>query len=160
MFTLAPETKRLLDLFLDAQYGTVFSYGQILKETGLDVMEKDRGRIYSVNRILERDHMRSVLNVRGVGYKVALPQEHRVSMAIRKGRAGSQIERAIKTGGAANIALLDPVETQTLADMTVHMTRVHQALAHHDARIARLEEWKNKVAPEEPPIDGTLEESG
>lgn len=156
MFKLSPKTRRLLDLFVNADYGTEFTYAEILKETECDLLESDRQRIYSVNRILERDHRKSVLNMRGHGYKVAHPREHSESMKLRKHRAGKQIQLAQRTGSATNIALLSSQETQVLADMQVWVSRVSQALQYHDNRLSRIEKRLGIV--DEPAVEGVAEE--
>jgi len=161
MFELHPKTKKLLELFATAPYGTTFTYAEILQATDCDLMEGDRQRIYTVLRRLERDHQRTLLNQRGTGYKVADPTEHVSSMLVRKGRAGRQIQLAQRTSSATNLDHLNSVQVQTWADATAWISRASQILAHHDRRIERLEERMNRVDPdgvEEPPVNGSAEE--
>lgn len=155
MFQLSPKTRRLLGLFVDAEYGAEFTYAEILHETECDLMESDRQRVYSVNRILERDHRRTLLNLRGRGYKVAHPREHVEAMTIRKRRAGNQIELATRTGQATAIEMLDDGELRTFADTQVAISRVAQALQYHDQRLARIEQ---KLGLNEPAVEGDAEE--
>lgn len=156
MFQLSPKTRRLLALFTDADYGTEFTYAEILQETECDLMEGDRGRVYSVNRILERDHRKSLLNMRGRGYKVAHPRDHAGSMTLRKHRAGKQIELAARTGEATAIDRLNEQELRTFADTQVAISRVAQALQYHEKRLARIE--KRLGLTDEPVVEGEAEE--
>lgn len=156
MFQLSPKTRRLLALFIDADYGAEFTYAEILQETECDLLETDRQRVYSVNRILERDHRRSLLNIRGRGYKVAHPREHAESMTIRKHRAGKQIQLAARTGQATAIEQLTEGELRTFADTQVAISRVAQALQYHEQRLARIEQ-KLGLA-DEPAVEGEAEE--
>lgn len=161
MFELHPKTTKLLELFVDAEYGTSFTYGEILQATECDLLEGDRQRIYTVLRRLERDHQRTLVNLRGIGYKIAHPAEHVSSMMVRKGRAGRQVQLAQRTGSATNLDMLDTTQVQSWADATAWISRASQILAHHDRRIERLEERMNRVDPEgeeEPPVNGTAEE--
>jgi hypothetical protein len=157
MFEMSDKTKLLLDLFLDAEYGDEFTYAEIAEKTGCDVASADRQRVYSVNRVLERDHLRSLLNLRGRGYKVAHPREHVDSMSVRRQRAGTQIERAARTGDATRIDLLGPADMRSLTDARVWVSRVEQALRHHDARLERLERVLGVETPRE--VEGTAEDA-
>lgn len=139
MFELAPATRKLLALFRDADYGTMFPYAEILEATECDVMGSDRSRIYTVNRRLELDHDRTLLNVRGQGYKVALPSEHVGSMQVRRERAGKQVALARRTGSAAPVALLDDDDRRTLVNIVGHLGRIEQAIGAHDARLEAIE---------------------
>lgn len=156
MFELAAKTRKLLDLFVNAEYGTTITYAQILRETDCDIMEGDRQRIYTVLRRLERDHEKTLLNLRGVGYKVANPNEFVASMMVRKGRAGKQIQLARRTGDATPIGLMAPADVQTWADAQAWMGRAEQIIAHHDRRIERLERLQGIT--DEPAVEGNAEE--
>lgn len=146
MFELAPKTEKLLGLFASSDYGTEFSYEKILSETGCDLREGDRQRIYTVVRRLERDHRRTLLNLRGRGYKVAQPGEFVGSMRVRAGRAKTQIVLAERTGQATPLELLNDIESREHADYGVFVSRVKQAFAYQtawnaqqDRRIAEIE---------------------
>lgn len=161
MFELAAKTKKLLDLFASAPYGTTFTYGQILQATNCDLIERDRQRIYTVIRHLERYHQKTLLNLRGIGYKVAEPNQHVDSMMTRKGRASRQVALARRTGSATPLDLLDRNEVKTWSDAQAWMSRAEQILAHHDRRIERLEARMNRVDPvgKKPlEIEGTAED--
>lgn len=161
MFELAPKTKKLLELFIAAPYGATFTYAEILHKTGCDLMERDRQRIYTVIRHLERSHQKTLLNQRGLGYKVAQPNQHVDSMMIRKGRASRQVALARRTGAATPIDLLSSDEVRTWADAQAWMSRAEQMLLHHNRRIEQLEARMNRVDPDgsnTSEIEGTAEE--
>lgn len=153
---MAAATKALLDYFLRLDYGDVARYAVILDETGCDVTAGARSRIYSVVRRLEAEHDRTLVNVRGVGYRVALPAEHVNVMSIRKGRAGRQIELAQRTGKATSLQHLDAGESQRLSDAMNHLSRISQAVTYHDRRIERIERHLGIQA--EAAVDATAEE--
>lgn len=158
MFRLSPKTRRLLALFVEADYGSEFTYAEILNATECDLLEGDRQRIYSVVRILERDHRKTLVNMRGRGYKVPHPRDHPESMTQRKHRAGKQIELAARTGQATALELLSEGELRTFADTQVAISRVAQALQYHESRLARIEQQLGLT--DEPAVDGSAEEIG
>lgn len=146
MFELHAKTKKLLDLFASAEYGTEFSYAHILQESGCDLMQGDRQRIYTVVRRLERDHRRTLLNLRGRGYKIAQPGEHVESMRVRAGKAKRHVSLARRTGDATPLDLLTDTERRSLADQMAFNAHVVQALKYQSAwnrtqddRIAAIE---------------------
>lgn len=156
MFQLQQKTKDLIRLFVEADYGTEFTYAQILAETECDVMEKERHRIYTAVGVLEREHRKTLVNLRGRGYKVALPGEHAQEMLGRKRRVRKQVGLATRTGKATPLERLNDSELRSFADAQVAIGRLAQAVDHHDRRIARLEQHVGIT--EETPIDGTAEE--
>lgn len=156
MFAMAPETRRLLELFRDAEYGAEFSYAEILNETGCDLAGGHRQRVYTVNDHLERDHLRSLVNIRGVGYKIAHPREHTDSMRARKQRAGRQIVKAKRTGQATDLSALTEIETREWSDVTTWISRAEQMFAHHERRLERIE--RQLGLSEQESVDGTAEE--
>lgn len=139
MFELAPATRKLLTLFVEADYGTVFTYAAILAETECDLTGPDRSRIYTVIRRLELDHERTLMNVRGSGYKVALPSEHVASMQVRRERAGQQVALARRTGSATSVARLGSDDRVALVNIVSHLGRIEQAIGAHDARLEAIE---------------------
>lgn len=147
MFELHPKTKKLLEEFAAADYGAEFSYAEILQSTGCDLLDGDRQRIYTVIRRLERDHRRTLMNLRGRGYRVAKPGEHVESMRVRTGRAKRHMALARRTGDATPLDLLDDSERRTLADQMAFNSHVVQALRYQsswnrdqDERIAAIED--------------------
>lgn len=146
MFELHAKTKKLLECFASADYGTEFSYAEILQKTGCDLVESDRQRIYTVVRRLERDHRRTLMNLRGRGYKVARPAEFVESARVRTGRAKRHVSLAKRTLDATPLDLLNDVERRTHADQMAFNSQVVQALkyqsvwnASQDDRIAAIE---------------------
>lgn len=168
MFQLQPKTRHLVELFMDAPYGTEFTYAQILQATECDVTDVDRQRIYRVIHILERDHQRTLLNNRGRGYRVAQPGEFADSMMSRRRRAGTQIEKAIHTGNGAPTTQMSDSERQRLTDAEVAITGMQAMIAYQNKQMAREKKRVNRElgriakhvglpAPESP-IEGTAEE--
>ncbi len=50
MFEMSEKSKKLLDLFVQAEKGTVFSYAEVLQKTGCDLTEGDRSWLASSRR--------------------------------------------------------------------------------------------------------------
>jgi hypothetical protein len=149
MFEIHPDTQKLLDLFCDADYGQMFSYAKIRQETGVDLME-DRQRIYTVNKRLQKDHLRTLRNVRGQGYKVALPGEHRVSADERIIRSRKQVGRGLETIKATPFSLLTDEESRESSDVGARMSMIVRAFEQQslwnrqqDRRLKRIEKRLN-----------------
>lgn len=158
MFTLAPATKRLLEFLLAADYGDKFSYAEILQQTGCDVSGEGRDyqRLVTVNRILERDHLRSIGTIRGYGKQVRLPGEHVDGAQERRRRAAKQTTLALRTLDATNQSLLSQSDLRELVDTRAHLSQLDQMVRFHNNRLNRIE--KHLGIAEPPSVDGTAEE--
>ena len=161
MFELAPETKKLLDLFAK---GGLRHRVQLCGDSASDRL-RSRGRRssadYTVIRRLERDHCRTLLNLRARGYKVARPGEFVTSMRVRGGKAKRQIVLAKRTEAATPWDLLSEMEGQELTDYSVFVSRVDQAFARvdrelssQDRRIAAIEDELRERRNQHPVIEG------
>jgi hypothetical protein len=78
----------LVDEFRNVARGTTLTYDELGESLDLDPV-KDRRAIQAAvgqaSKALSRDHERSLVAVRGVGYRVALPDEH-IDLAGRQQR--------------------------------------------------------------------------
>jgi hypothetical protein len=80
-------------------------------------------------------------------------------MMVRKGRAGTQIRLARRTGDATNLSLLDSGEVRTWADAQAWMSRAEQVVAYHNRRIERLEARMDRVdGGDDDAVEGTADE--
>lgn len=82
----------LVDRFAAVDRGTTVTYGELAEVLDLDPM-KDRkaisAAVRAASRALSREHERSLVAVRNVGYRVALPEEH-VELATGQQRRSSR----------------------------------------------------------------------
>lgn len=139
MFQLAPKTKRLVDLFADAEYGDSFTYAEILRETDCDVAGDDRTRIYSAIRVLEREHEKTLTNERGQGYLVTPPERFKDEIQGRIRTAGKQMIRAKHTGSAAPLSKLDDTQRRELVAVQTHVAVLDQQMRGINKRVERIE---------------------
>mgnify|MGYP001564364509 CR=1 FL=1 len=90
----------ICDLTAGAEPGTVFSYGEIGRAlaSGTDRSYDTvavRSAAVSATNMLEAVHKRTLQNVRGVGYRVALAKEHMGLASLRQDKASRQIRKAL-----------------------------------------------------------------
>lgn len=127
----------LVDEFANVDRGTVITYEELGKVLGLDpANEADkraiRSAVYHATRALSKDHDRSLVAVRGVGYRVVLPGEH-VELAGRQQRKSTRALVRAKTH-------VDHVDLSELSDegkRIVHATA--SALAWQQGQMRRMD---------------------
>jgi hypothetical protein len=125
----------LVDEFAAVDRGTTISYDQMAEVLDLDPLEDRKAisaAVRSASRVLSSEHERSLVPVRNVGYRVALPDEH-VELA------GEQQRRSRK----ALVRARNHVEHVDLSGLSDEGKRiVHaaaSALAWQHAQIQRLD---------------------
>lgn len=147
------------DIFATAERGTVVMYDHLRQEMACDQASMQAAVRQAVPR-LEKQMNRTLTPVRGVGYRVVLPEGH-IELARQHldkarestNRAKSKVEHVDLNGV--------PVEArQALTAIRDHVVRVSAALdslnrsrEEHEARIQRLER-RLGVEPEPKVIDG------
>ncbi len=75
------------------EVGEEFSYEKLRSITGFDVKGRNRPLIYRANKILLQKQSVMLKNIRGVGYKLATPEEQLKSAGFRRVRAGRQAKK-------------------------------------------------------------------
>lgn len=76
----------------ESPIGEQLTFSQIKSITGFNI-SKHRGVIYRANKLLLENHNKMLKNVRGVGYKMATPEEQLRIASFRKIRAGRQARK-------------------------------------------------------------------
>ena len=121
-FTIAREdgrsnTQVLLDCVRPGEPGRVFSYDDLAAalEVG-STTRYDRAAIASIVRNaygrLLREQQRTLINVRGRGYRLAHAKDHRGVALVRTRKADAQIQRGIQVVQNVRWDELDPVARQ------------------------------------------------
>jgi hypothetical protein len=127
--------RTLVDLFAKVDRGAVVTFEDLAEELGLDSVQDRRAIQAAVNqaqKTLSREHDRSLTSVRGVGYRVALPDEH-VDLAGRQQRKG---RRALQRAQVH----VDHVDLSALSDEGRQIVyAAARALAWQQQQIKRLD---------------------
>jgi hypothetical protein len=132
------EHARLLDYGVEIDYSTI--------EDILDFDIRDRGRwvVTRTDRELQRHDQKALLNVRRVGYRIALPAEHEMLIRQRQRRSRRQVHKGVQVGRATNLSMIDEAARRRISDLTDHMAAVEARIAYAESRnqekFARLEE--------------------
>lgn len=127
MFTTStPQWGPLYDALRGHTPGTVIAYDALTAATGLSIYTIQR-RIGRAIRELERTDQRTVVNVPGVGYRVAHAGEH-IDLARRQLRLA---RRRVRRGG-------DIIEATNLEDLTCEERDRLERTQDHAARVAEV----------------------
>lgn len=87
--------KTALEMFLkDKEVGTFFSFSDLSKACGVDVL-KYRDVIESAKKRLIRHHKKVLVNIRGLGYKLALSDETLEEGATYRNKAHRSAKKSV-----------------------------------------------------------------
>lgn len=107
----------------DIEPGKLLTYPKLLELTGYDFQGKSRTCIVrSVNRHMLQNDKKMLINVRGIGYKIGLPDEQVSHGKFRKIRAGRQVKSGMQELLNVDTKNMSADERQRLNDLTNHMT--------------------------------------
>jgi hypothetical protein len=125
----------LVDEFRNVARGTTLTYDELGESLDLDPV-KDRRAIQAAvgqaSKALSRDHERSLVAVRGVGYRVALPDEH-IDLAGRQQRKSrNAIVRARRHVDHVDLSGMDEITRSAF-----HAAA--RVLAYQEGQIRRLD---------------------
>jgi hypothetical protein len=134
-----PEWRKIYDdLLAEADYGRVVTYAELSTVLGLQ-FERHRSPIYRARRELGNLHLRWLVAVPKVGYRVIAANEHIHVADDHKHRARRQMTRMLEVARATDLAKLKPDEL----DCFDRQNRINMALASitmaHEQRIQRIE---------------------
>jgi hypothetical protein len=101
--------KALFEVLGAATYGQFFSYDELSNIMGLD-SRTYRSLILWVGKRLEREANRALDCERGLGYRIALPNEHVDLSQRREKRGHKQLRRAVQVLSATKVSDLSPSE--------------------------------------------------
>lgn len=99
----------LIALGMNSKYGDSFSFDELKTVAGVDKVEDIYSLIDPVNNHL-LEHNRMLLNVRSLGYKIALPREHTLVVGKKKQRAVRQLRRGVRIGNSTELSALTAEE--------------------------------------------------
>lgn len=134
----------VIDLVKDAKPGQVFTYQQIQ-----DALGSGTATTYSVHDAqsivrasssrLERLHRRTLHNVRGTGYRMAMPSEHLALAQGRESRAAKQMRRGLSILKGVRLEELTPAERALHEGHTLIAAAMYQNMTTLNRRVDALE---------------------
>jgi hypothetical protein len=109
---------------------------------------KNRSPIYRAGQELQRVNHRTLATVRGVGYRIAQPEEHFGLVMERSDRARGQIKRGIAIADATDISKLPKDQAERLEALANLMTRGFEFMrilaVQVDAQTMQIESVKSE----------------
>jgi hypothetical protein len=134
-FPTAREMARWAYDFLAArQHGEIASYAELSTVLTIDATSR-RGRaaVLRAGRHLLRDHSKLLINIRGVGYQIAQPNDHAGQSQRYRRLARSRLRRALDAEVHVALQALSPRE---LAELMAEQVRAGLTLAF-ERRLSR-----------------------
>lgn len=116
----------LADVLAKVTEGDVLTYQEIQARTGMSLTQV-HAHILRATRELEITAQRTVVNIPGVGYRIAAAGEHE-RLAKRQLRLGKRrVRRAVELIDAANLEDLDVTERRRLEGLAEHAANIAHA---------------------------------
>jgi hypothetical protein len=141
------------------EHGASLTYAEMSAITGLDVAGADRWVIYAADRELQIHDHRALKNIRGVGYRIAEPEEHHGIVRERLRRSKRQVRKGILVGTSTDLARIkDPAAQRAVVQLTDHLREVDSRMRYTERRLARVEASIDQVREEAAGAAGAMEE--
>lgn len=105
-----------------------------------DIRGRDRWQIYRSDEELRRVDQKTLVNIRGVGYRIALAEEHLDVANTHRLRGKRQARKAWKVADATDLSqIADPSVRKAITDLSDHMHNVEARLRYVEQRTVRTE---------------------
>jgi hypothetical protein len=141
-----PEWRVIFDITHDAEPGRIFGYAEL----GAALETDDKPQIYRAvvrcNRELWRSQNRSLGNVRCVGYKLLLPQEHEGQALGYQGSARRKVSNAVSVMKATDLAALSNSERDRALRISALMVAMCRSIDWHAERLSRHDDLIRELA--------------
>jgi hypothetical protein len=143
-----PKWRVIYDLVAERALGDMIPYAELSAALGYDVTRPraSRAPIYAADRKLLRDKDRTLVNVKGEGYRVARGDERHGLAVIRQKSARRKIRHAISLVTNVEDRSSLSVRQQEALDALGHVLMQTNAMfARHDVRITGVESDVRRV---------------
>lgn len=133
-----PEWRKVYDVLATKAVDDVLTYNELAEILGRD-FDDDRAPMYRATKELLVVHKRGTVNERGVGYRIARPNEHAGLVVKQRSRARRAINKGVKIIEGTDRSKLTPSERKRLDDLEVNVRAQADMLRRTEARVSRLE---------------------
>jgi len=134
-----PRWEQVYTLLTRLQPDEVVTYEQLTAILGRE-FTLDRSPLYDAARHLRRNGSRSLVNVRGVGYRVIHAHEHADTARHHRLKARRQITRSRDELVSADRTALDPETARRFDAQAAQLDTLAAMTRHNSKRLERLEE--------------------
>jgi hypothetical protein len=131
------EARRLYSYMCELPHGTTVTYEQLDKVLGRD-SRINRSPIKQVKSLLERHAKRTLDNERGVGYRIAHPNEHAEIAMRRVAKSRRVLNSAVSVARAADHSQLTSEESAHLDHMSTLLTGMQRTQKDFAAELREL----------------------
>lgn len=119
-------------------HGTVIPYEELSEIVGFDIRE-NRGPVYRASVELELEDHKSLVVEPKIGYRVALPSEHKGLTERHRKRSYRQLRTARRKADSADRSKLTPEERRWLDETSVRLSQHETAIRNLHQRVKALE---------------------
>jgi hypothetical protein len=120
------------------------TYAELTAVAGFDVLA-DRSPLYSAFRQLSDKDKRSVINIPGVGYRIATAEEHMARSKHHQLKGKRQTRKAKRHVTNVHQEELTPQQRVSFEGQASRMAKMESALVNHGERIKSLEKAQTKT---------------
>lgn len=129
----------LIDSVAGAEPGTLFTYDQLSRILGFDDKRRTQSVVVSAQRRLLKEFCRTMMNVRGEGYRIAEAKEHMMLAHDCKRRSDVQLRKGLHILRHVKWEEMDE-ETRKAHEGTLMVTEaLYSMQAAQDKRLAKIE---------------------
>lgn len=150
------KTQQLVAATRHLPHGALLTFDEIEAIIGCNP-KTSRATIYNAAKTLERSAHRTLMSVRNIGYRIALPGEHEALAVAHHRKARRQVTRAINKLGAADRTQLDATQLSAVDAHRLLYARHEAILRIHDMRLAELERSRPEVEQRLSALEQALE---
>lgn len=153
------ERALLVDLICDMEPGEVVTY-EMLDEALGRPFKDNRVPWYAAVETLQRDYKKTMVLVRGEGYRVAKPEQHADIATFRQKKARRQIGKASRVVKNTNWSALSPKEAERLTSVEIALANQQRALRSVSGRVAKVEKKTEVTDDKVALIEAALKKAG
>jgi len=142
--------------------GDMISYATLADLLGYDPSEPGRSRspIYAASRRLLTEHDRTLVAVKGKGYRIAYAHEHEGIARGKQRGARRRIRSAVAISTHVDVRQLTPTQRRSLEAVAHVLAAQNAMLSRHDARIGAAEKDIRRVDDRIAALEATLTRHG
>lgn len=118
--------------------------GDVVTYEDLDAVvgdiRKDRWMVYRADRELQMADQKALVNIRGIGYRIAKAEEHLDIANSHRLRGKRQARMAFKAAESADLSqIADPAVRRAITDTAEHMRGIEARMRYIEKRTTRVE---------------------
>ena len=136
----------LIDRVANDPPGTVYTYNDLMEILGFDNINKTRGVVLNAQRRLLKEFSRTMMNVRGVGYRLAEAKDHMMIANGRHRRADIQLQKGLHVLRNVKWDELDTESHKAHMGTLMVMEAMAGSQKAMDKRISSIEEAIKRLA--------------